>query len=316
MTASSSTLEYGVLRFKGRRQWVGYGLLTLVALLTRLYRLDQSPLWYDELYSYQVSSQDLLTILRNSLYDAHPPLHFLILKVTSGFGLWQTEWGYRWFSAFCGALALTAFYYMASQVANRWCAGLAWLMLLFSPTVMYYSQETRSYIVVMLVAALTTSILFNLSRFPNRSVLWWSAWTGLSIIGIYTSYSYLIVLPVQRIYLAWLYRLNRPVRIALAVLLLTVLLLLPFLWFNLARSLDRTAGSVRSPSRWPSRHCLQANGYATGFLGDDDAANRVGFTALIGIWSALADKRDRFTWYIAVQVVAPLVVYSGSANIS
>ena len=65
---------------------------------------------------------------------------------------------------------------------------------------------------------------------------------------------------------------------------------MPILWFNLAQELDRTAGSASLTFAWPSRHCLQANGYATGSLGRLSTLPIVlGFTALIGIWSALVD---------------------------
>ena len=130
-----------------RERWLGYAGLFVITIITRFFQLGRNPLWLDEIYSYQVSNQSLYTLIRNSMFDSHPPLYYLLLKLTSGFGAWRTEWGVRWFSAFCGTLALLSFYRLASRLTNRRWATLGWLLLLVSPAVMFYSQEARGYIV-------------------------------------------------------------------------------------------------------------------------------------------------------------------------
>jgi len=290
-------------------RWLGYAGLVVVTLLTRFYQLGRNPLWLDELYSYQVSTQDLATILRNSLYETHPPLYDLLLKATSGFGLWRTEWGIRWFSAVCGTVTLIIFYYLVSRLINRWSALWGWLLLLFSPTVMYYSQEARPYIVDLLVATLTTTILLSLLDPQKSSRRLWFAWGIFSIIGIYIAYSYLLVLLVQAGCLILAYRVNRRMITTLGLVVLGLFPLPPIMLSNLTRDLQ--AVNTDTPLTFIGLvQALLAGGQARYglFWGSIWLPILFGLLAVLGLW-ALFERRNIFAGYIILQVVFPLGMY-------
>ena len=289
---------------------LGYVFLVVITLITRFYRLGWNPLWGDEIYSYNVSEQNLYILIRNSMFESHPPLYYLLLKLTSGFGVWRTEWGMRWFSAFCGTFALLSFYWLLSRLTNRRWAMLGWLLLLVSPAVMYYSQEARSYIVVMLISVLTIAALMNLLDPQKSSRQDWVIWTILSIIGIYTDYCYLMILAVQAFCLLWTYRINRRLATAFGLVAVSFLPLMPLLLSNLASDLQ---SDIPVP--------LTFEGLVPFFFaGDPNRYGEVWFSAglsvLLGLVVVLGgmsvlERRHRFGGYLLLQLILPLGLYFG-----
>jgi hypothetical protein len=297
-----------------RVRWLAYAGLVAITLITRFYRLGWNPLWLDEMYSYQISSQNVYTILRNSMFESHPPLYYLLLKVTSYSGAWRSEWGIRWFSAFCGSLALLSFYWLASRLTNRRWAMLGWFLLLVSPTVMYFSQEARSYIVVMLISVLTMAVMSNLLDPQKSSRQDWAVWTVLSMIGVYTAYCYLMILAVQAFCLLWTYRLDRRLAAAFGLGAVSLLPLVPLLLSNLGSDLQ---AAMPVPLTFPD--------VVEFFFADDP--NRYGvvlnpaiLSALLGLVVVLGgisafERRDRFRGYLLLQLIFPLALYFGIGTI-
>src|SRR4051812_3769889 len=82
------------------------GLLFVVALILRSFRLANNPMWLDELYGYQLGQRGLEAILRNSYFVPHPPMFYVLQYVASGFGTFHSEWGWRWLSVVSGAISV------------------------------------------------------------------------------------------------------------------------------------------------------------------------------------------------------------------
>ncbi len=289
---------------------LGYAGLVITTFISRFYRLGWNPLWLDEIYGFQVSKQNLYSVIRNSMFESHPPLYYLLLKLTSGFGMWQTEWGIRWFSAFCGTLALLGFYWLVSRLTIRRWAVLGWFLLLASPTVLYFSQEARSYIVAMMISVFTMAAMSNLLDPQKSSRKDWVVWTILSIIGVYTAYCYLMILTVQAFCLLWTYRINRRLGAAFGLGVVSLLPLVPLLLSNLGSDLQ---AAMPVPLTFPNVVEL--------FFADDP--NRYGvvlnpaiLSALLGLIVVLGgifafEQRDRFTGYLLLQLIFPLGLYFG-----
>ena len=70
---------------------VSLAALGLLALWLRLYRLERSPFWFDELTTYQISLQSPSVIIRQAWHDPWPPLYYLTVKLTSAFGMVHVE---------------------------------------------------------------------------------------------------------------------------------------------------------------------------------------------------------------------------------
>ncbi len=66
-------------RSSAQRDAVIVAVLSLLALLLRVARLDFQPLWWDEGYSVWFAHQPLAEMLRLTALDIHPPLYYALL---------------------------------------------------------------------------------------------------------------------------------------------------------------------------------------------------------------------------------------------
>lgn len=183
-------------------------VLFLVAGALRLYRLGADPLWYDEVISTQVARSGLGGLLANSLSDPHPPLYYLLLWLTSGFGAAQAEWAWRWPSALAGALSVPALFVLARRVAGAAPAFLAALWLAFNPTAVYFSQEVRWPALTMLLALLLMLAFAAVLAAPSDRRRW-ALYAALAGVGLFTSYSFLMIVGVQLPVVLWAVRRER-----------------------------------------------------------------------------------------------------------
>lgn len=151
-----------------RKRWE---LLALAALMVlggalRFYGLGIQSLWSDELASWYFSrSEGALQVVRNVKEDIHPPGYFVLLHFTQkAFG--DAEWALRLPSAIAGWLSIPAIYLLGRRLYSGGEGLVAALLLAVSWTGIYFSQETRSYAVLILLSIIT-------------SHLWWGMMVGL-----------------------------------------------------------------------------------------------------------------------------------------
>lgn len=146
------------------RRWTDVILIMvlLLALGLRFYRIEAQSLWNDEGTSVALAARDLITITRSAANDIHPPLYYYLLHFwTAAFG--NSEVAVRSLSALLGMLVVLMTYalsrtalmaFRSHQTATR-SALLAAFFAALSPFHVYYSQETRMYILTALLAALS-----------------------------------------------------------------------------------------------------------------------------------------------------------------
>lgn len=284
-------------------------LLAAITLLSRLYRINWHPLWVDELYSHQVSTQSLTVILRNSLYESHPPLYYILLKFCTLFNLWHSETGLRWLSAAAGTAFVIFVYWMAARLTDRPSARLCWALMVFSPTLIFYAQEARSYAVDMLLAAGSLWQVYGLRQREQPSRGQWIAWGAVSMVGVYAGYSYLLVLAAQALFLLWHFRRERAAWVTLCLIGLGIAPLIPLILRNLDHDIETVAIHIPLNAGFmtvalfagePARYGLFWGSYALPIL--------AGAAVLIGCMS-LARARDKFGGYLVLQVTFPLFVH-------
>lgn len=122
-------------------------LVFLLALLPRLADLGARPFWLDEVFTLQRVSLKPGALVMDSFYNHHMPSFFLLLRPFAGFS--HPEFWLRLPSAIFGAIAVTLVFLIAWQIAGRLAGCLAALIIGLSPTVLAFSQEARSYTMVM-----------------------------------------------------------------------------------------------------------------------------------------------------------------------
>lgn len=133
--------------------WLLAGVL-LLALVIRLYRLDGQSLWYDEGTSVALAGRDLITITRDAAADIHPPLYYYLLHGWVRFA-GTSEAGVRSLSTVLGLAVVGLTYLLARRLFGVTPALLAALFSAISPFQVYYSQETRMYILVTCLGVLS-----------------------------------------------------------------------------------------------------------------------------------------------------------------
>lgn len=142
------------------------GAIMVLGGALRFYGLGVQSLWSDELASWYFSRADGLgQVVANVREDIHPPGYFVILHFARGvFG--DSESALRLPSAIAGWLCIPAIYLLGRRIYSEREGLIAALLVAVSWTGVYFSQETRSYSVLILLSTVT-------------AYLWWGMMRGL-----------------------------------------------------------------------------------------------------------------------------------------
>ena len=128
---------------------------TLVALATRLARLDRAPLWFDETYTASWVRLPLGACLREALEANHLPLSFLLLDAWTAL-VGDSAWALRLPGVVASVATVPAVAAIARFAAGREAGRRsAWLLALL-PFAIHHAQEARMYGPVAFLAAGTT----------------------------------------------------------------------------------------------------------------------------------------------------------------
>jgi uncharacterized membrane protein len=161
LARSMKTAESDVVG--GRRPGGGeswrFGLLVVapaVALhaAARLWRLDESCLWFDELFGVHAARHAWGAMPRFVALDlVHPPLFYLLLKVWMGLG-GESVWWLRLLPAAASSLAAVPIALLARELKlSAPTAALALLLAAASGFLIKYAQEVRMYAPLLLFAS-------------------------------------------------------------------------------------------------------------------------------------------------------------------
>lgn len=186
--------------------------LILIAFALRIYRLDAQDIWGDEAFSIFLSQMPLDKVIAGAA-DTHPPFYPLLLFAWLRlFG--STAFATRALSSIVGVLIVPLIFIFAKRASqSRRVAWFSAIPAAASPLLIYYSQETRMYELVTLLALISTYFclrvfgktqIFQRPRSPT--LLLYLITTGLAI---YTHYSAFYILAAQNIYALFELRKNR-----------------------------------------------------------------------------------------------------------
>ena len=190
----------------------------LLATFTRFHLLEAQSFWNDEGNSARLSERSIPAIIEGTASDIHPPLYYLALRGWREL-VGETEFGLRSLSAFAGVLGVAGVVAIgrrttddrrkklritnyelrmkrkrsavARQESRRPSAvgpAIAGLLAALSPVLIYYSQETRMYALLALLATLSAWVLLVWLGGARRPLLWMIAYTLLLAAGLYKQY--------------------------------------------------------------------------------------------------------------------------------
>ncbi len=168
-------------------------LVTLLALLIRLYRLGEQSLWTDEILTWKMIRPGAGLHFWRQLADSiQGPLY---LAVAWPLVRWSgSAWVLRLPAALAGAATVPVIFACGRRLWNAPTARLAALLLALSPFHLWYSQEARGYTFLILFAAAASLVFLDMVRRgpdPRRALLYalltalaiWSSMTALFLWG-------------------------------------------------------------------------------------------------------------------------------------
>ncbi|MBS1493914.1 MAG: glycosyltransferase family 39 protein [Bacteroidetes bacterium] len=172
--------------------YIALGLIFVLALSLRLYKIEQKNMWFDEVYSWNLSLDTPKDIIATASGDIHPPLFYITLKGwTNIFS--DSVFSMRMLSTLLSMLSMFFLFKICKEIKITEKRILLILILYaVSPLNIYYSQEVR---MQSLNLFLTISSTFFFIRFLNsRKNVYGFFWSICAALSLYTHYFALLIL--------------------------------------------------------------------------------------------------------------------------
>jgi 4-amino-4-deoxy-L-arabinose transferase-like glycosyltransferase len=165
--------------------------VTLIALALRFYHLDGRSFWLDELVTaYSVRFDSLSGLFRHiSFWYDNMPGIFVLTWLTRGFG--GSELIVRLPFAIAGTLNVYTLYLLGKAMFNPRIGLAGAIILAVSPFAVWYSQEARQYVFLMLFTTLQMLFAYEIAvNRRGRSAI------GLAVASIFSLYTGYLGIPV------------------------------------------------------------------------------------------------------------------------
>jgi uncharacterized membrane protein len=290
----------------------------LLAFGLRLYAIDRQDIWGDEAFSIWLSSRPLTEVVAGGA-DTHPPLYpFLLFVWLRVAGL--SPLAVRLLSACIGTLTVPVVYALGRRVFGRPTGLVAALLASVSPALVYYSQETRMYGLVVLLSAASiywaSYVLRDPSLAPQR---WRSPWPGVAYVlttlgAVYTHYyAFFVVLAENLVLVIALWRQRRRTELVRWLGVQGILALAYVPWILVQKGFLGGKASTRF-EEWDLASALRIAGETFGAFGSGLAVPPVSMWLAAAVFAlmvvsglpALIRRRQPEPWLIVAYVALPL----------
>ncbi|MBV9715826.1 MAG: glycosyltransferase family 39 protein [Solirubrobacterales bacterium] len=199
--------------------------LTLLAALLRFWRIGHQGFWFDEANTallVHFSPGRMLGLIPRS--ESTPPLYYCLAWV------WARVFGYteaplRSLSAVAGVATVPLAYGAAAKLISTRAGTIAAALTACSPLLIWYSQEARSYALLVLFTSAALFAFAHARSSPGPRPL--TAWAIASALALATHYYAVLAIVPEAVWLLALHRRRRPVQVAVAVVAACGLALIP-----------------------------------------------------------------------------------------
>lgn len=174
-------------------------VLTLGATALRLFHLGLKSFWADEAVSItlaQLRWADFRHFLTHS--EANMALYYVLLRIWSQMS--DTPWFVRLFSLLAGVATVPAIYFAGKTLFSRRAGIIAALLLVLNIFHIRYSQEARSYSLVVLLV--TCSSLFFVRNIKSQGRAGGVLYVLSSAAALYAHFFAALVLLAQ--FVSWM----------------------------------------------------------------------------------------------------------------
>jgi uncharacterized membrane protein len=172
---------------------IAVGAVLVLAAALRFYRLGAASVWLDEAYSIDWASRDyafMLDIARTR--DFHPPEYYMLLhNWMLVFG--RSEAAVRALSAVAGVAAVGGLYLLGRDLFSRRAGLAAAVLLSVSDFALYYSQEARSYSLLLALAIFSMHAYWRLYERRTRGALVYYILVTAALAYVHNSGLFVIV---------------------------------------------------------------------------------------------------------------------------
>jgi mannosyltransferase len=278
-----------VHRSPARTPWLALGAIVVLAIALRFPTLATQSVWFDEAATWELTRlplHDMLSALPDR--ESNPPLFYslewLWVRI---FG--DHEFGLRSLSALAGTLTVPVAFAIGRRIGGQRTGLAAAALTAVNPLLVWFSQEARSYELVVLLGA--CSLLLFLRCLDDDRPRWLAWWALASALALCTHYFAAFVLAPQVVWLLWRHARRRAAVAAVAALALVGAALLPMLLAQRDNPYDIAGASV-------GVRLLQVpKQFLLGYRGPLAVATLVLGTALVAaaVWllARRADERER-----------------------
>jgi mannosyltransferase len=274
--------------------------LTVLAAILRFSTLSVQSYWFDEAVTVGLVKSGfghMLSSIGGS--ESTPPLYYVLAWVWSHlFG--TSEAGLRSLSALAGTAFVPVAYGITATLASRRAALTIAALAAVNPLLIWYSQEARSYSLLVLLSALSFLLFARMLQRPDARTL--ATWTVVSALALATHYfAGFLILP-QAIWLIIRWPDRRKPALAAGALLAVAGALVPLLAAQRSRELT----SFITAQSLPSRLLRVPKQFLVGFDAPADTVLAIAAACLValGLWIVYARgiERERRAARIAIVI--------------
>ncbi len=155
-----------------------------VGFILRFFNLGFNSLWLDEATTLTYAIKGYSGIWSSVQNEFHPPLFYWIEHFMLIFG--DSEFVLRFMPALFGVLAIPVFYLIGREAVGREVGIIAALLVTVSPFQIYYSQDARSYTMILLFFSI--SLLAYIYALKSRDLKWWIIFGIASAVAFWSHY--------------------------------------------------------------------------------------------------------------------------------
>jgi mannosyltransferase len=199
--------------------------LTVVAAVLRFWGIGRQGFWFDEANTallVHFSPGKMLGLIPQS--ESTPPLYYCVAWVWArifGYG----EAGLRSLSAVAGVAVVPTLYAAGTKLISRRAGAIVAALAACNPLLIWYSQEARSYELLVLLCSLALLGFAYAREEPTARRL--AVWVICAALALATHYYALLAIVPQAIWLLAIHRRRRSVRVAVGLVALCGLALVP-----------------------------------------------------------------------------------------
>jgi mannosyltransferase len=232
----------------GRRVRVALASIVVLAAALRFSTLGVQSYWLDEAFSVHIaklSFADVFAQVKRS--EGSPPLYYYLAWLwRHAFG--TSEFGLRSLSALIGTATVPAAFYAARELVSERAGLVTALLVALNPWLIWYSQEARTYALLVLLSTVALAFFARALRTGGRrDVLLWVLFAGLAMCAHY--FAAFLALPEAALLLWSARRERRDARAVLLSVAGLAALGVPLLALALAQRKGNEQGFIRDLPR-------------------------------------------------------------------